>query len=201
MKICRRQPGLIAGAPLIQMAFTVFIAGIAITGMVVAYSGGMEMWKKSTEQMVLYNEGSSALALIDRFVRRAGFLTVKSYAGHPNSMLELEVPVRTPRNELDYRLVQFYFLGFDKTLRWNDLTGPQGVFNQKLLPMVTYRQQNQEEPYLTVRYVKFTPIDPIRPNDPTTNGYTLVKIDLVLDALRGDSLHLSSVACRRNIPG
>lgn len=200
MKKCRDNLRLIAGATLIEMAFTVFIAAIAITGMVVAYSGGIEMWKKSTEQMILYDEGSSALSLIDRFVRRANYITVKSYAGHANAMLEMRCPVRTPRGIMDDRVVQFYFLSFDKTLRWNDLTGPQGVFNQKLLPLVTFRRQENSDPYLNVRYVTFTPIDPIRPNNPTTDGYALIKIDLVMDAVRGDSLHLSTVICKRNTP-
>jgi len=94
----------------------------------------------------------------------------------------------------------FYYLTYDKSLRWNNLTGAIGYFNRKLLPMSNFRYENDETPYLEVQEASFTPIDPLRPMNPTTEGYRVVKISLLLNDSRGDTMAVSSVVTRVNRP-
>ncbi len=92
----------------------------------------------------------------------------------------------------------FYFVRGDGSLRWNDHTEGRIRFNQKLLPAVRYRRGRNETPYLAVIDATFTPLDDIGFQSPTLLGYSLVRIELILEDSRGDTLHLSSVISKRN---
>jgi hypothetical protein len=197
IKIAQSRFASRAGATLVEMAATLFIAGIAMSGMVVAYTDGLQHWRKSSEKMVLYSEGATVLSLIERFVRQSDYITTYSAYRVPSHKMDLKVLVYDG-NQIVERDAQFYYSSFDNTLRWNNMTGDDGAFNEKLLPQYTFRLERDEKPYLEVQNVTFTPLDTIASTSPSTDGCVLVKIDLLLNDARGDTLALSSMIARRN---
>jgi prepilin-type N-terminal cleavage/methylation domain-containing protein len=186
------------GVTLVEVMATVFIMGIAITGLAIAYSEGISHWRRASEKMVLYNEGSQALYKIEKAVRRCGFMTTSPYGGYPDAYMQLRVPVGNGLGDISARVVEYYFYPPDKSIRVNDLTGDYGEFNGQLLPIMHPHSRQGQKPYLTVKSVRFRMVDPERPDNPTPDGYGLVRVELVLEAPLGDTLYLSSVMAKRN---
>jgi hypothetical protein len=85
-------------------------------------------------------------------------------------------------------------------MRWNDLSGPRGYFNLKLIPTFDWIVAPGEDPFLAVVDLKFTAVDEFRPLSPETNGYGLIKIDMKLKNSQGDSLIVSNLVSKRNNP-
>ncbi len=189
----------IAGVTLVELLATMLIGGIAISGLAVAYGDGLKTWRRASEKMVLYSEGSAALSLIERFVKRSSYITTYTNTGVPSRKMDLTLPVKVS-NVIFYRTAQFYYFTFDNSLRWNNLTGEFNAFNQKLLPMSNFRYRSGETPYLTILEASFTPVDTLAQTSPSTEGCTSVRIILKLADARGDSLTMSSVVSRRNSP-
>ena len=187
----------VAGLSLVEIMVTIFIASIAVTGMVVAYADGIGAWKRSNERILLYDEGSVALTKIDSLVTRATYLKTDSQWNFPGSELTVK-GLRIVRGQEVTRSADFYFYEFDKSLRWDDRLGDQGRFNLRLIPMWNYPRNRGERPYITVESATFTPIDPIRPRNTLTEGYALIKIELVLSGERGDSLTLTKIVGKSN---
>jgi hypothetical protein len=185
----------IIGLSLVELLVTMFIASIAISGMVVAYADCIRQWRRSAEKMVLYNEGSAALSLMARQVRKSLFVTTRTTWGVPGRQMILKVYI--PRID-DTRGCEFYYFPFDNSLRWNDLTGDQGIFNERLLPLSNFRYRPGETPYLQVQNATFTPIDVERPTNPSTDGFGMIKIDITLSSARGDTITMSEVVAKRN---
>lgn len=177
---------------LVEVAAVMAISAVVFTGVLIAYSGGIGHWQDTSEELTLYNEGTLALSLMGRFIRNADFIKIKSYSGVASAKLELGYP------QEDTWSAVFYFVREDGSLRWNDQTEGRNKFNMKLLPAVKYRQDDDQDPYLTVIDAKFTPLDDIGFQSPTLIGYSLVKIELILGDSRGDTLYLSSVVSKRN---
>ena len=181
-----------AGLTLVEMAVVMIIAAIVMTGMLVAYTDGISYWRSTSDRMVLYNEGSTALALMSKWIRISNFIKIKSMSGFPDSKLELGY------NNTSWG-AEFYFMEANNEVRWNDQTEGRNKFNMTLLPEVKFRgSRPNEEPYLRVKNLKFTPLDDIGQGSPQLVGYSLVKIELVLQDPDGDTLYLSSVASKRN---
>jgi Tfp pilus assembly protein PilE len=199
MGIARKHLKTIAGVSLVEVMVTIFIAGIAMSGLVIAYTDGIRAWKSAAEKMALYNEGTSALSLMERFVRDATYVSTGTTNGVPSNYMDLKVLVRRGNTDIE-RGAKFYFYTADATVRWNNLTGTQGIYNIRLLPLSNFRYRPGETPYLEVQRAEFTPMDPIRPDNPTTSGYGLIKIDLLLNDSRGDTLNLTSLVSKRNSP-
>jgi hypothetical protein len=176
---------------LVEVAAVMAISAVVFTGVLIAYSGGIGHWQDTSEELTLYNEGTMALSLMGRFIRNANFIKIKSYSGVASARLDLDYPE-------DIGSAAFYFVREDGSLRWNDQTEGRNKFNMKLLPAVKYRQDDDRDPYLTVIDAKFTPLDDIGFQSPTLIGYSLVKIELVLEDSREDTLYLSSVVSKRN---
>ncbi len=195
----RKYLSAVAGVTLVELLATMLIGGIAISGLAVAYGDGLKAWRRASEKMVLYSEGSAALSLMERFVKRASYITTYTNTGVPSRKMDLTLPVKVS-NVIFYRAAQFYYFSFDNSLRWNNLTGEFNAFNQKLLPMSNFRYRSGETPYLNIREASFTPVDTLARNSPTSEGCTSVRIILKLTDARGDSLTLSSVVSRRNSP-
>jgi len=177
---------------LVEVATVIAISAIVFTGVLIAYTDGIGYWQDTSEEFALYNEGTMALSLMGRFIRNANFIRIRSYSGLPFARLELGYP------QEDTWSAAFYFVREDGSLRWNDQTQGRNKFNLKLLPAVEYRQDRDEDPYLTVISARFTPLDDIGSQSPTLIGYSLVRIELILEDSREDTLYLSSVVSKRN---
>jgi len=186
-----------AGVSLVEVMATILIGGIAISGMVVAYCDGLGYWTRASEKMVLYNEGTSVLSLIERFVRQASYINTYTPNRQPSPRMDLRVLV-FDGNAIDEKIAQFYYNSSDNTLRWNNITGENGVFGERLLPQFNFRLDAVENPYLEIQKATFTPVDSIPSITPTMDGFASVKIDLMLKDARGDSLSLTSIVSRRN---
>lgn len=180
------------GLTVAELAVVMTISAIVLTGMLVAYTDGISFWKASSDKMLLYNEGSTALAKMSKWIRNSSFVKIKSFSGIPNSKLELKY------HDTSWG-AEFYFIEQNNSVIWNDKTEGRNKFNMRLLPAVRYRGTGpNEEPYLKVKSLKFTPLDDIGQGSPQLIGYSLVKIELVLESPEGDTLYLSSVASKRN---
>ncbi len=179
------------GVTLVEMAAVMAISAIVFTGVLVAYSDGVRQWLDTSEEFTLYNEGTAALSLMGRFIRQASFISIRGYSGVASARLGLDYPE-------DIGSATFYFVREDGSIRWNDQTEGRNRFNMRLLPAVVFRQGRNEMPYLTVIDATFTPLDDIGFQSPTLIGYSLVRIELILEDSRGDTLYLSSVVSKRN---
>ena len=179
------------GITLVEVVTVMTISAIVFTGVLIAYTEGIGYWQDTSEEFTLHNEGTAALSLMRRFIRMASFISIRSSSGVASARLELDYP-----GELGS--ATFYFMREDGSIRWNDQTEGRNRFNMRLLPAVRYRQGRNETPYLTVKDARFTPLDDIGFQSPTLIGYSLVRIELILEDSQGDTLYLSSVACRRN---
>jgi type II secretory pathway pseudopilin PulG len=198
-KIIRKYNTVTAGVTLIELVVTMLIAGIAISGLVAAYSSGLEDWRRESDKMVLYSEGEAALSLMTRFAQRAGDITTYTNVGMPSNRMDLSIPVLVGKTVF-YRGAQFYYYHFDKSLRWNNMTGNFDGFNQRLLPLSNYQTRPGEKPYLEIQEASFTPIVPPGETDFSYDDCTSVQMKLVLNDARGDTITLTSVVSRINQP-
>lgn len=177
---------------MVEMGVVLTISAIVLTGMLVAYTDGIRYWRSTSDEMVLYNEGTMALALMSKWIRNSNFVKIQSFSGLRNSKIELKYPNPSWSAE-------FYFVDQSGELKWNDQTEDRNKFNMRLLPAVHYRYLGRnEEPYLTVKDAKFTSLDDIGRGSPQLLGYSLIKLELVLESADGDTLYLSSVVSKRN---
>jgi hypothetical protein len=196
-KNVRNHFSAIAGVSLVELMVTMLIGGIAISGMVVAYCDGLQLWGRSSEKMVLYSEGTSVLSLIERFVRQSSYINTYTPNHQPSPRMDLRVLV-FDGNVIDEKIAQFYYSSSDNTLRWNNITGENGVFGDRLLPQFIFRLAAGEDPYLQIQKATFTPVDSIPSISPSLDGYASIRVDLVLKDARGDTLALTSLVSRRN---
>lgn len=179
------------GVTLVEVAAVMAISAIVFTGVLIAYSEGIGFWQDTSEEFALYSEGTAVLSLMGRFIRQASFIRIMGYSGVASARLELDYPE-------DIGSATFYFMREDGSIRWNDQTEGRNRFNMRLLPAVRYRRGRNETPCLTVIDATFTPLDDIGFQSPTLIGYSLVRIELILEDSRGDTLYLSSVVSKRN---
>jgi prepilin-type N-terminal cleavage/methylation domain-containing protein len=186
-----------AGVTLIELLLTMFISAIAITGLVSAYVDGLSQWRRAAERMLLYSEGNRALHIIEQRIFYATELQPRTQGGYANSRLDVKSLVNYEGHVVP-RESQFYYNPGDNSLRWNDLTGNQGYFNKRLLPMYNFSRRRNDPPYISVESATFRPIDPIPPMNPFLEGYSVIKVELALRTPRGDSVYLSSVMSKRN---
>ena len=192
MKISRETLKPQAGLTLVEMAVVLIISSIVIVGMLTAYTDGIRHWKLSTEKMMLYNEGNIALNKMGRWIRNSNFIRIRAFSGLPDAKLDL-------RYNNPAWAAQFFFVRGANELRWNDQTEGRNIFNRRLLPIVNYRETGpNDEPYLSVKNLRFIPLDDIGTPSPTLRGYSLIRIELVLENPDGDTLYLSSVVSKRN---
>ena len=177
---------------LAELAVVIVVSAIFFTGMLVTYVNGIEYWRSTSDMMVLYNEGTTALDKMSKWIRNANFIQIKSISGERNAKLELQY--NPPSRSAD-----FYFIKSAGEVRWNDQTEGRNKFNVTLLPAVKFRGRPRgEDPYLSVKRLEFIPLDDIGFQSPQLMGYSLIKIELVLEDQRGDTLYLSSIASKRN---
>ncbi len=192
MKFSNRISSSQAGFTLVEIVVVLIISSIVMVGMLTVYTDGIRYWKSSTEKIVLYNEGSLALAKMAKWIRNANFIRIRSFSGLPDAKLDL-------RYNNPAWGAEFFFVEGAGELRWNDQTEGRNIFNKRLLPVVRFRGNGpNEEPYLTVASARFTALDDIGTPSPTLLGYSLIKIDLVLVSQDYDTLNLSSVVSKRN---
>lgn len=188
----RRKEGS-SGMTVLEVAVVMAISAIVMTGLLVAYAEGVHEWGAMSDMIELHDEGRLALSLMGRFVRNCNVMKVKSFSGLPTASMELDYP-----DEVGGGSARFYFVHQDGSLRWNDQTEGNNRFNMRLLPAVRYL--NDPEPYLRVRRAQFIPLDErdVGFYSPTLKGYDHVRIELVLEDDKGDTLFLSSVVSKRN---
>ena len=94
--------------------------------------------------------------------------------------------------------VDFYFSRMDKSLKWDDRRGTHNKLNLTFLPMLDYESTQDDEPYLKVKDMKFTPLDHYGAPSPTLKGYSMIRIDMVLEDDQGDTLYLYTISSKRN---
>ncbi len=186
------RPGKDSGMTLVEMGVVLLLAGIVFTGMLVTYVNGIGYWKSTSDMLLLYNEGTIALEKMSKWIRNASYIQVRPMAGEPNAKLEL-------RYNNSAWSAAFYFIRSTGELRWNDQTENRNQFNMRLLPAVSYRGRPRgEDPYLSVKRLEFIPLDDIGHGSPTLLGYSLIRVEMVLENQDGDTLFLSSVTSKRN---
>jgi Tfp pilus assembly protein PilV len=190
----RKYGGASAGISLVELLITMLIASIAMTGMVVAYIDALNYWQKASAKMVLFSEGAAAMKIMEDKLCRAGQFNFPT--GWNNPTTEVEAVVTTDGS--NSKLVKFFYKSDDNTVRWNNLVGDIGQFNIRLLPMYKYIYRPGEKHYLNIESITFTPIDPKRPEHPTTLGYGVVKIELALSDAFEDTVTLKSVVFANN---
>ena len=192
LRLKKTRSGVDFGMTLVELAIVMVISSIFFTGMLVTYVNGIGYWRSTSDMLVLYNEGTIALDKMSKWIRNANFIRIKSISGSPNAKLELKYPPPS-------RSAEFYFIRSTGEVRWNDQTENRNQFNKTLLPAVRFRGRPRgEDPYLTVKKLEFTALDDIGTPSPQLKGYSLIKIELVLENQDGDTLYLSSVASKRN---
>jgi type II secretory pathway pseudopilin PulG len=192
MRYFRNRTKKAAGLSLVEILIAILISSIAMTGLLVAYTDGVRYVRDSSDMMVMRNEGAIALETISRYIRVCNRAFIKSYGGNRRAKLELRYPPEVTGR------AEFFFVDSVHELRWNDSTEDRNKFNMVLLPMMDYRRRPGEDAYIKVRHVEFSALDFIGPINPTTEGYGLIKVELVLENPRGDTLYLSTVTAKRN---
>jgi hypothetical protein len=190
----RKHIGSTAGLSLVELLITMLISSIAMTGMVVAYIDALNYWQKASAKMVLFTEGTAAMKVMEDKLCRAGQFNFPT--GWNDAATNVEAIVTTDGS--NSKIIKFFYQTNDNTLRWNNLVGDIGEFNIRLLPMYNYQYRPGEKHYLNIESVAFTPIDPKRPEHPSTLGYGVVKIELALSDAFEDTVFLKSVVFANN---
>lgn len=182
-----------SGLTIIEVVVVMAISAIAFTGMVYTYTEGVRYTRQNSSKMVLYNEGSAVLRDISRSIRLCGRARIRSFGGTRDSRLDLANVPDHGGGGIDY-----WFDNLGGTLKYNDTRDGISILNMTFLPMLDFNVRPGEEPYLTVRNLKFTDLDYIGAPAPFTRGFSLIRIELVLEDALGDTLYLSTVSSKRN---
>ncbi len=180
---------------MIEVMAVVFLAGIVMSGLLVAYMTSWEYWRSTWEMSTISNEGSLALNYIESKLRAAMSVDVKSYSGQPNGLMEITY-WRRYGGDIEKKTVEFFYLSRDKTLRMNDFSGTHGVYNKLVLPLMKRNYRREDTPYLRVAeasFVKSTPADPSN-----QSSLAMITVNLALENTRDDTLRLSTVITGRN---
>ena len=178
---------------LVETVVVMAISAVVFTGMLVTYLEGVRYTRQNSSMMTLYTEGKAALEMMGGWIRQAARIRIGSQGGVSNARLELDY--NDPWGGGD---AEFYFSRSGKVLKWSDRTKGNRKLHMTLLPMLDMDTGPYEEPYLKVKDCRFTPLDYIGPPSPYLRGYSLIRIDLVLEDDRGDTLYLYSVHSKRN---
>ncbi len=184
---------IFAGFTLVELMVVIAISGIAMTGLLVAYTDGIDYLSDMAQVSILYDEGSAALVRIGMAIREANRITIRSNAGVRDARIDLRYP-----EDSGGGTVSIYFNELDKSVKWNNHRYGGNKFGIKMLPLFQYRSENDDDRYLKVKRLQFTPLDFIGPINPQTEGYYLVMTELILEDARGDTLYLSSVVSKWN---
>ncbi|UCE66975.1 MAG: prepilin-type N-terminal cleavage/methylation domain-containing protein [Candidatus Zixiibacteriota bacterium] len=182
-----------SGLTLVEIVVAMAISAIVFIGMLATYAEGVRYTRQNSSMMTLYNEGKAALEIMGGWIRQAARIRISSYGGVSNARLELNY--NDPWGGGD---AEFYFSEASNILKWNDRTKRSRRLNMTLLPMLDVDTGPYKEPYLKVKDCRFTPLDHLGIPSPYLEGYSLIKIELVLEDSRGDTLYLYSVHSKRN---
>jgi len=190
----QKKAGSAAGLSLVELLVTMLISSIAMSGMVVAYIDALNYWQRAAAKMVLFTEGGTAIKIMEEKLCRAGEFDFLSSWNNPSS----EVVAFVTTDGQNRKQIEFFYKTDDNTLRWNNLVGDIGEFNMRLLPMNNYIYRPGEKHYLNIESLTFTPVDPLRPDHPTTLGYGVVKIEMSLSDAFDDTVTMKSVVFANN---
>jgi len=182
------------GMTLAEVVIAMAISAIVFTGMLVAYTDGISYTREHSSMMTMHNEGKAALAKMGKYIRRAGRVRIRPYGGVSNAQIELDFT----DVHYDGGDVEFIFSKSNKNIKWNNRMGDEARLNMTLLPMLDTHTGPQQEPYLKVKDCRFTPLDHIGPPSPYLQGWGLIKVEMVLEDDRGDTLYMSSVFAKGN---
>ena len=182
-----------SGMTLAEVVVVMAISAIVFTGMMVTYLEGVRYTRQNSSMMMLHNEGKTALEMMGGLIRQAARVRIASQGGVSNSRLELDY--NDPWGGGD---AEFYFSKAGKVLRWSDRTRDNRKLHMTLLPMLDIDTGPYEEPYLKVKDCRFTSLDHLGIPSPYLKGYSLIKVELVLEDDQGDTLYLYSVHSKRN---
>ena len=184
-----------SGLTLVEIIIAMTIAAIVFTGMLYTYTEGVRYTRHNSSMMILYNEGTTALNFMAKRIRLCEKAKIRSFAGASNARLDLTIPsdIKKEGGEVD-----FYFNRLTKTLKWDDRRDRTRRLNLTFLPMLEYEGDQNDEPYLKVKDLRFTPLDYYGTPSPTLKGYSMIRIDMVLEDDQGDTLYLYTVSSKRN---
>jgi type II secretory pathway pseudopilin PulG len=194
----RRLKALVSGCgglTLVEIIIVMTISAIVFTGMLYTYSEGIRYTRHNSSMMVLYNEGTVALDFMAKRIRLCEKARIRPYGGVSHARLDLTIPqdIRHEGGDVD-----FYFSKLTKTLKWDDMREGTSRFNQIFLPMLDYEGTENDEPYLKVKDLRFTPLDYHGTPSPVLEGYSMIRIDMVLEDDQGDTLYLYTISSKRN---
>ena len=189
-----------AGFSLVEVMVTVLITGIATSGLVAAYIAGINYWRSTSEVATLENEGNIIVNFIQEKASTSTGMWVTSVGGIPGSMLDIDYERRTSQSAWEIKNIQIYYVDQDHTLRMNDFSGTNGIFNLQILPMIPVRRTADEKPYLSVAHCEFITKDPEAPLNPVQGGYKLIQLNLSLENSRGDTLTFTRTFSSSNPP-
>ncbi|UCC78478.1 MAG: prepilin-type N-terminal cleavage/methylation domain-containing protein [Candidatus Zixiibacteriota bacterium] len=182
-----------SGLSLVEIVVAMAVSAIVFTGMLVTYLEGVEYTRENSNMMTLYGEGKVALEQMGWWIRQAARVRISSYGGVSNARMRLNYNDAWGGGD-----AEFYFSRAAKELRWSDRTEGKRKLHMTLLPILNIDAGPYEEPYLKVKDCRFTPLDHIGAPSPYLEGYWLIKVEMVLEDDRGDTLYLSSVYSKRN---
>lgn len=181
------------GLTLVEIVVAMVVSAIVFTGMLVAYTEGVSFTRENSSIMTLYNEGSAAMRMMRKMIREAARVRIYPNGGVSNARITLDYNDVWGGGE-----AEFYFSKYNNNLKWSDLRRGTRRLHMNLLPVLNIHTAPQQEAYLKVKDLRFTPLDHIGAPAPYLEGYSLIKIEMVLEDDRGDTLYLSSVSSRRN---
>jgi len=181
------------GLTAVEIVVVMAVSAIVFTGMLVTYAEGVKYTRQNSSMMTLYSEGSAVLRKMGGMIREAGRVRIFPHGGVSNARLELDYNRDWGGGE-----AEFYFSRATNVLKWSDKRRRTRKLHMTLLPMLDIETGPHEEPYLKVKDFRFTPLDHIGSPSPYLEGYSLIKIEMVLEDDRGDTLYLSAVHSKRN---
>lgn len=174
-----------SGVTLIELMFVLFISSIVFGALLSIYYYGIVSFRSVSSKHQMLSEGSAILDVIGVAIRTADTVRVDD-ASDPN-----RTRLYTRYLGQDPGTYEYYYNSRDSVLKMNDLRMGHNDYNVTILPIPPRGRNfgNMKKPF-NVKTVYFQ-----RADDDGPNAWT-VKVDLVLEDARGDTLALSRTATR-----
>jgi hypothetical protein len=174
-----------SGVTLIELVFVLFISSIVFGALLSIYYYGIVSFRSVSSKYQMLSEGSAILDVIGASIRTAD--TVRVYeASDPN-----RTRLSTKYSGQEPGTYEYYYNPRDSVLKMNDLRMGHNDYNVTILPIPPIGRTfgTMKKPF-NVKKVYFQ-----RTDDDGPNAWT-VKVDLVLEDGRGDTLALSRTDTR-----
>jgi len=190
------------GWTFVEVILAIFISSIVMGGIVLAFTDAMREWSRASQRLVMFEEGTQTMDLIQRHIRSAIKIEEpRSYGGNSYAFLRLQF---VNRDDIDgrYKISEFFYSGTDNSVRYNGNSlkdeGGGWISNKRLLPSIYPPTEPGEDQYIAVKRLKFTVPEEYRPTNPINPQIGIVRVEMTLESPKGDTLYLSSLMAKRN---